>query len=139
MAQVVDKLQPWIAALEGRPSTDVRWLQEIRDKAAARFAALGFPTTRDEEWRFTNVAPIASTEFRPASSVNVAVESIDALPYGNLPFRIALVNGRFSAELSRLENLPDGVRAGSLAAAVTAPGDEVARRYARAAGFEARA
>jgi Fe-S cluster assembly protein SufD len=134
----VDKLQPWMAALEARPKSDARWLQDVRDKAAARFAAIGFPTTRDEEWRFTNVAPIASAEFRPAAPVSVPVDTIDALPYGNLPFRITLVNGRFSAELSRLGNLPAGVRAGSLAAAVTAHGDEVARRYAQAADFESR-
>jgi Fe-S cluster assembly protein SufD len=139
MTQVMDKQQPWIAAVDARPKSDVRWLQDVRDKAAARFAALGFPTTRDEEWRCTNVAPIASAEFRDAATASVAVEAIDALPYGNLPFRITLVNGRFSAELSRLEHLPDGVRAGSLAAAVTGHGEEVSRRYAKSADFQARA
>ncbi|HEY0872934.1 MAG TPA: Fe-S cluster assembly protein SufD [Vicinamibacterales bacterium] len=138
MTQVLDKLQPWMAALEARPTSDVRWLQDVRDKAATRFAALGFPTTRDEEWRFTNVAPIASADFRVAAPVAVPVETIDAVPYGNMPFRITLVNGRFSAELSRLDNLPEGVRAGSLAAAVTAHGEEVSRRYAQAADFQSR-
>jgi Fe-S cluster assembly protein SufD len=138
MTQVVDKQQPWIAAVDARPKSDAGWLQEVRDKAAARFAALGFPTTRDEEWRFTNVAPIASGEFQAAAPVNVPVEAIDALPYGNLPFRITLVNGHFSAELSRLNGLPDGMRAGSLAAAVTGHGEEVSRRYAQAADFQAR-
>ena len=42
------------------------WLQSLRDRAFARFAELGFPTTHDEEWRFTNVAPIARTSFTPA-------------------------------------------------------------------------
>ena len=40
------------------------WLKKLRENAFARFANLGFPTTRDEEWRFTNVAPIARGEFR---------------------------------------------------------------------------
>ena len=67
MAQVAEKLQPWLAALETRPQGGPRWLQDLRDRAARRsFAALGFPTVRDEEWRFTNVAPIASTEFELA-------------------------------------------------------------------------
>ena len=34
---------------------------ELREAAFQRFAELGFPTTHDEEWRFTNVAPIART------------------------------------------------------------------------------
>jgi Fe-S cluster assembly protein SufD len=135
MTQLAEKLQPWIAAIEERPQDGPRWLRDARDRAAARFAALGFPTVRDEEWRFTNVAPIASKEFRPAGPVSVSMDQIDSLPYGQSPFRLVLVNGRFSAELSRLKDLPHGVRAGSLAAAVTDHGDVVARYYAQAADY----
>jgi Fe-S cluster assembly protein SufD len=39
------------------------WLKEIRERAIAHFAAVGFPTTRLEEWRFTNVQPISETPF----------------------------------------------------------------------------
>ena len=39
------------------------WLRDLREQAIARFAASGFPTTRQEQWRFTNVAPIAETPF----------------------------------------------------------------------------
>ena len=39
------------------------WLREIREQAIARFAALGFPSMRQEEWRFTSVAPIAEKTF----------------------------------------------------------------------------
>ena len=41
-------------------------ITSIRQDAARRFAELGFPTTRDEEWRFTNVSSIAKTQFSPA-------------------------------------------------------------------------
>src|SRR5207249_8799355 len=34
------------------------WLREIREGAIARFTALGFPTMKQEAWRFTSVAPI---------------------------------------------------------------------------------
>ena len=139
MSQVLEKLQPWIAAVEQRPQGGPRWLHDVRDKAAARFAALGFPSVRDEEWRFTNVSPIASTEFRPPAAAELSGAEVDALPYGHLPFRLAIVNGRFSSELSRLHDLPQGVRAGSLSAAFTAHGDEVARYYAQAADYHSRA
>jgi Fe-S cluster assembly protein SufD len=138
MTQVIEKLQPWIAAVERRPQTGPRWLQDVRDRAAARFAALGFPTVRDEDWRFTNVSPIATTEFQPPSTIAVAPSELDALPYGHLPFRITVLNGRFSKELSRLNHLPQGVRAGSLAAAFSDHGDEVARFYAQAADYHSR-
>ena len=39
------------------------WWRELRERAIARFAAMGFPTTRQEEWRFTSVAPIVETAF----------------------------------------------------------------------------
>jgi len=139
MTQVAEKLQPWIAAIEERPQGGPRWLQDLRNTAAARFAALGFPTVREEDWRFTSVAPIASTDFRPAGPAAVTVDDVDRLPYGGLPFRLVLVNGRFSAELSRLHDLPHGVRAGSLAAAAAEHGDEVSRHYAQVAEFHSRA
>ena len=42
------------------------WLNAIRKEAIARFDALGFPTTQQEEWRFTDVSPIAEIPFTPA-------------------------------------------------------------------------
>ena len=138
MTQVAEKLQPWIAAVEGRPQSSTRWLQELRDKAAARFAALGFPTVRDEDWRFTSVAPIASTEFQTAGDAAVHASELDALPYSTAPYRITLVNGRFSAALSRLNDLPKGVRAGSLAAAASEHSDVVPRYYGQLAEFHGR-
>ena len=46
---------------QGRGAAAPPWLRDLRARGAARFAALGFPTVRQEEWRFTNVAPIADT------------------------------------------------------------------------------
>jgi Fe-S cluster assembly protein SufD len=39
------------------------WLKEMRERAIARFAEVGFPTTRLEQWRFTSVEPISETPF----------------------------------------------------------------------------
>src|SRR4029453_2730264 len=100
MTQLADKLQPWIAAIEERPQGGPRWLQELRDRGAARFSALGFPTTRDEEWRFTSVAAIASTEFRPASPGRLAAAALDGFVYTDCPNRLVVVDGQYSAELS---------------------------------------
>ena len=138
MTQVAERLQPWIATLEGRPQGAVRWVQELRDKAAARFSALGFPTVRDEDWRFTNISPIASTEFQIAADAPVRSSELDALPYTTAPYRITVVNGLFSAALSRLHDLPKGVRAGSLAAAATGHSDVVPRYYGQLAEFHGR-
>ena len=39
------------------------WLRELREHGIARFREVGFPSTRLEQWRFTNVEPIAETPF----------------------------------------------------------------------------
>jgi Fe-S cluster assembly protein SufD len=54
------------------------WLKEMRERAIARFAEVGFPTTRLEQWRFTNVQPISETPFE----LQRAGWEIDPVPAG---------------------------------------------------------
>jgi Fe-S cluster assembly protein SufD len=63
MTAVAEQIGNWLDEFT-RQSPAEPWLQELRERAFARFSELGFPTTRDEEWRFTNVAPIARAAFR---------------------------------------------------------------------------
>ena len=49
------------------PGQNLPWLRELREKAFARFCETGFPTTHEEDWRFTNVSPIAKTSFQLAA------------------------------------------------------------------------
>ena len=93
------------------------WLQEIRQGAIARFAELGFPTTKQEEWRFTSVAPIAEAGFTLAHAARAlpTPREIERLSLGIGP-RVVFVDGRHAPELSTAAHLPDGVCAGSLAA-----------------------
>ena len=141
MTQLAEKLQPWLSALEGRPQVGPRWLQDMRARAAASFAALGFPTVRDEDWRFTNIAPIATTDFRPAADVASHATEADLAGYlySDAANRVVIVNGRFSAELSRVSGLPKGVRVGSRAAAITEHTDVVQRYLGQLADYGTRA
>ena len=132
MTQTAEKLQPWLAAIEQRPQGGPRWLQDLRDRGASRFTALGFPTVRDEDWRFTNIAPIAAAEFRPTGAEAGYL-------YSDAKHRIVVVNGRFVPELSRAHGLPAGVRVGSLAAAVTEQAEVVQRYLGQLADFGTKA
>lgn len=86
-------------------------LQHARKAAIARFGEVGFPTAHDEEWRFTNVAPLARTRFQLASDGKAA------LPQG-LPDRgLVFVNGAFQRGLPA-GTLPGGVVVGRLADAL---------------------
>ncbi|HET7220027.1 MAG TPA: Fe-S cluster assembly protein SufD [Vicinamibacterales bacterium] len=138
MAQVAEKLQPWLAALDARPRGGSRWLQDLRDHAASRFVELGFPTTRDEEWRFTSVAPIVSSEFRPAPAARLDADALNTFLYADAPYRVVVVNGRLATELSRASGLPKGVRFGSLASASIDHADVVGRYLGQLADTAAR-
>jgi Fe-S cluster assembly protein SufD len=96
---------------------ELPWLRRLREDGFTQFAEVGFPTTEIEDWRFTNVSPIARTEFRLvrdeshlASLREVARYYMeDAVP------SLVFVNGHFSPALSRLSALPEGIVARSLA------------------------
>ncbi len=90
----------------------------LRARGRDRFAVVGFPKTRDEDWRHTNVAPIARTTFRqPSGESRLDRQKLE-------PFLVpecddlVFVNGRFVPELSATPKLPEGAYAGSLAAAL---------------------
>ncbi len=94
-------------------------LVELRERAAARFRELGFPNLRQEEWRFTNVAPVSRTRFsRPGEGYDrAAVESALAPVRLADALELVFVDGRFSPELSSDPAAgPAGLFAGSLAA-----------------------
>jgi Fe-S cluster assembly protein SufD len=97
-------------------------VQAARRAAFARFAALGFPTTKNEDWHFTSVSPIADKDFQllTANSGDVQREDLAPFQFGATGWHsMVFVNGRFEAALSDLGALPKGVRVLDLASAWT--------------------
>jgi len=102
------------------PGKDQPWLRELREKAFGRFCETGFPTTHDEDWRFTNVAPIAKISFRLAAGEKLpGVEQVEPFFVHGAACQLVFVNGRFAEPLSSIGNLPAGVRVSSLAAEIS--------------------
>ena len=135
-----DSYAAQFAALKGTAPT-AGPLGSLRDDAFRCFDRLGFPTTRLEEWRFTNIAPIVDTPFQAAgAAAGSGREVVDALrPPGSGGPELVFVNGRFAPELSDASGLPPGVRVRSLAAMADAePGglDALAPHLGRLARFE---
>ena len=96
------------------------WLVALRREGYTRFAETGFPTTHDEDWRFTNVAPVAQTRFHLGEPVKLGAADVEKFGTGNFSCRLVFVNGHFSPELSHIPALPEGVRIGGLEAQVSA-------------------
>ena len=125
------------AAAAGGPA----WLEELRHAAIERFGAVGFPTTRQEAWRFTSVERIASGRFAPAPAgvPRGAQAVLERVVFGEPDERLVavFVNGRFAKQLSALKDLPAGVVVGSLADALQSHPDVVRKHLAQHATPEA--
>jgi Fe-S cluster assembly protein SufD len=96
-----------------------QWLSAVRERALANFQSSGFPTMRNEDWHFTNPAPIAESTFQPMSAPAKvpSVREIEPWLFGEVAWpRLVFVNGRFQPALSRMDGL-DGIKVMSLAVA----------------------
>jgi Fe-S cluster assembly protein SufD len=133
----------WLAEFEeferGLPAGEPASLKDLRRQGIERFAALGFPTIRMEEWRFTNVAPVARLPLRLSRSVNgVGPEEFERYRYEGSA-AVAFVNGRFRPEFSDLEGLPAGVVVSGLAAAIESQPEIVEPYLGHSAKFDEQA
>src|SRR2546426_4740045 len=144
MTDVADRTERYVADFEAfarnGASGAPEWLRELREGAIGRFAERGFPTMKQEEWRFTSVAPITEAEFplapapcSPGPSGTPlglpAPSDIERLCVGAGP-RVVFVDGRHAPTLSTPADLVGGVWAGSLAAALrTDAGRELVRAH----------
>ena len=117
----------------GRSRKDPAWLQSLRAAAMDRFDAAGFPTTRDEAWKYTSVASIARSTFALAAPGRVNKAAL-------VPFRlpgcreIVLVNGRHVPELS--DTFADGIEVLSLGQVLAGAPERVRRHLAAHAPAE---
>jgi Fe-S cluster assembly protein SufD len=115
------------------------WLRDRRERAMARFMEAGFPSGRQEEWRFTDVKPIAQQPFTlaPATETHgVTLEVLRRFLLGGEDRQAAVfVNGHYVPALSTAD-LPDGVTLGSLRSALQRDPDLLDRHLARYAADE---
>jgi Fe-S cluster assembly protein SufD len=126
------RFEPHVAGRDWAP------FQPVRRAALARFAELGFPTTQDEDWRFTNVGPIAKTAFAVSADGGVEPARRDLTPFtfaGLDGCQLVFVNGRYSPALSSLRSLPAGVIVSSLAGGLTMYPDLLEAHLARYADY----
>jgi Fe-S cluster assembly protein SufD len=117
-----------------------KWLQDLRWRGFERFIEAGFPTTKDEDWRFTNVNPIAQTPFQLARDARqsgaVYGDTVDACRIPGAACQLVFVNGRFASDLSELGSLPEGVRVGSLAQIIAQDGSSLETHLGRYLNIE---
>ena len=102
------ELQSALAAFRRVP-----WVDRLRESAMDQFERLGFPSVKEEEWKYTNVATIAKIDFSPIVTSDGVPLSADQLELFTYPeareSRLVFVNGILRTDLSSLTGLPEGV------------------------------
>ena len=102
-----------------REGMDPAWLAALRARAGARFEELDFPTTRNEEWKYTNVAPILKVPYREIFDLDadgLTVERIEPFTFvESRHSQMVFIDGIYSKELSDLSGLPHSTVVTSLA------------------------
>jgi Fe-S cluster assembly protein SufD len=113
------------------------WVAARREDAWNRFSATGFPSPRDEEWKYTPVAAIEQTAFRSAPEALLALRQVEPfVPLGFSGPVAVFVNGRFQPALSRLDGLPEGATLVGLHSALALWPEELEPRLMRLAADE---
>jgi Fe-S cluster assembly protein SufD len=110
------------------------WLQELRQSAANWVRHSIIPTTREEEWRFTDLSSLRKVQF------NVEAGSFASLEFDILPeaanSRLVFVNGVYAPALSAVSNLPSGIVVSNLAGLSTVEQQGVQQYLAQAEGAQ---
>lgn len=117
------------------PGQTLPWLKALRAEALIAFSVHGFPSPREEEWRYTNVSGIEKKLFAPSVGLTGSDVDADWLKSYRLEdaWVLVLVNGHFSAELSVLDGLPEAVSVMSMADALAKQPDKVEKYLGAAA------
>ncbi len=136
MTAFARSLRESFALLDGRPGR----IGLLRQAAFARFAELGLPTTKDEDWKYTSLAPLGQIQFEPAAETNLpTIEQLDRLaggPHGDGGVRLVFVDGRHRPELSSRVAGGAGAFIGSLRTAIAERPELVERELARHADYQ---
>ncbi len=145
MTAVLEKPNTFLANFELfeklTPSTEPLALSRLRRNAIERFAALGFPGTRNEDWKFSNLTPLTKVPFKLAeASFERLNEIADRAKQGTLSLpdgiRLVFINGYYAHDLSSVSFFTGGVVVTSLADALTRHAELIEPHLAQYADYE---
>lgn len=133
----VSRFESFEKSLNGEASSKIH---TVRKAAIARFAELGFPTTRDEEWKYTDISSFTGVQFDPVvkdKQDHPAIDDVQRFLFKNEGYsRLTFINGQYAKHLSSIPSLPHGVIVGSLAEAMKNENGVVHEHLARHARYE---
>ena len=113
-------------------------IHQKRKDALSNFSKLDFPTTSNEEWKYTSIAPLLKYNFVPSYEKKViSKEFIKSLLFDEMEHSLVVfVNGRYSSEHTDLLNLPKGVIVGSFAEEIKKKNDVLLKHFGKYADYD---
>jgi Fe-S cluster assembly protein SufD len=124
--------------LANQPITDLAWAQSLRDRALLSLQDRSFPTTRDEEWRFTDLSALLQVQFSQASTRSLLTEEdfINLVLPEAAESRLVFVDGAYAPEWSAIAQIPSPVFVGSIAQLPEAYRSRISSYLGQQPGFE---
>lgn len=121
--QAIESYQEQFTAFEKKLNGEAGGsFHQLRRDALQRFAAQGFPTMRDEDWRYTNLNALSGTAFvsavRPEAEASLRIEAEARAVTVPGAVTLLFVNGHFMPELSDLALIPTGMEVRDLSDAL---------------------
>ena len=115
-------------------------IDSIRRNAFEQFITSGFPTNKNEEWRFTNITPITKRKFVPSFREmphKIQAEQLEKIIIpGMSANRLVFVNGKYDKNLSLIKSKNGQIEIGSLSEAILSRSEIVKEHLSRYANFE---
>lgn len=142
MSELIDSKRRYLdahaAAAGSLPGRDIPWVRALRARGAECFSELGLPTSREESWKYTSLAPTERYAFMPARTPGgVTRAQADAMTFETLDaHRLVFIDGRYAPEFSASTPLPSGVVACGLAEAFASEPEYLEPHLARVAAVE---
>ena len=128
-----------LAGQPQRASSPLAWLNALRRAAVERVGVLTLPTTRDEEWRFTDISPFNKMSFAPAQSAT-PLEAADVVHFiiEEATSRLVFVDGIYAPQLSTATmgiDAHSGAVVSNLSAAIAVHTTRIEPHLGRHVGF----
>lgn len=125
MSQAIKEKSAYAEAFRefSKSKDEPAWIKSKREAAFERFEELGFPSTDEEDWKYTNVAPLVRGAFLPsreASETTLGRDDVEPFIYAEArQSHLVFVNGAFRSDLSSLEAIPKSVVVSDLPSALS--------------------
>jgi Fe-S cluster assembly protein SufD len=133
----------WLQLIDSRnAANEPQWLRARRESARQIFADRGFPTAREEDWKYIDPTPLANVILAEQSEVANEITAAQIEPFlfdSETCCRLVFIDGKYSQELSCVCDAPAGVTLCSLREAVTSQSDQIENHFGRAASDDANA